>query len=186
MDVISLLLIALALAMDAMAVSITSGVVVARPSGRQILMQAVFFGGFQFIMPVIGWLLVGSFSQYVKAVDHWIAFGLLAFIGIRMIIGAVKGEDGAPKSDPFALKTLVLMAIATSIDALAVGASFAVTDVDIWLCSTVIGAVAFMLSIVGVLIGRRVGAMFQKRAEIIGGAILIAIGIKILVEHLIG
>ena len=187
MDALSLILIALALSMDAMAVSITSGIVSGRPGPLPILKQAAFFGGFQFLMPVIGYYLVSTVSSYIEKVSPFIAFGLLAFIGIRMIAGACK--NGGPceneKSDPFATKDLLLMAVATSIDALAVGASFALSNVRVWVASPIIGVTTFLLSILGVFIGNRVGRLFQKRAEIFGGAILVGIGLKILLESLL-
>ena len=186
MTVIELILIAIALSMDAFAVAVTSGIVADKPSVREVLRLGLFFGGFQCLMPIIGWFLVSRISGYIEKVDHWIAFALLAFIGIRMIIGAFKKQDDdAPPSDPFAYKTLFLMGVATSIDALAVGASFALTDVNIWISSAVIGVITFGLSILGVYIGKKVGELFQKRAELIGGIILVAIGVKILIEHLV-
>ena len=186
MSIIELILIAIALSMDAFAVAVTSGIVAEKHTARQVVRLGLFFGGFQFLMPVIGWFLVSRVSGYIEAVDHWIAFGLLAFIGVRMIIGAVKHkDDDAPPRDPFSYKTLLIMAIATSIDALAVGASFALTEVNIWTSCAVIGVITFGLSVLGVFIGKKVGQLFQKRAEIVGGAILVAIGVKILIEHLI-
>ncbi|MEG1548583.1 MAG: manganese efflux pump MntP family protein [Clostridia bacterium] len=186
MDIISLLLIAIALSMDAMAVAVTSGILVNNPRKRDVIKLAAFFGVFQFIMPVIGWMLVKTVSGYVESVDHWIAFALLSFIGIRMIIGALNSKNDIEKAsaNPFLTKTLLLMAIATSIDALAVGASLGFADINIWFCGILIGVVTFFLSALGVYIGKKMGKLFKKHAELIGGVILIGIGLKILIEHL--
>ena len=138
-------------------------------------------------MPLAGWLLGSSVSGYIEAVDHWVAFGLLALIGGRMAWGAIRGggdEEEAPAD--LSAKRLCLLAIATSIDALAVGVSMAFMKVDVLFSAIIIGIVAFVLSVVGGLAGRRLGSLFQQRAELVGGLVLIGIGIKILVEHTLG
>lgn len=183
------ILIALALAMDCFAVSTVCGVLVRRPEGKTMLPIAFFFGLFQALMPVIGWAATSRFSHYLEAVDHWIAFGMLAFIGVRMIIDAFKAEEDK-SMNPRSLKTQLLLAIATSIDALAIGISYACTGYDTLASITVpviiIGAVSFLMSILGFTIGARFGdAVVKKiRPELLGGVILIGIGIKILIEHL--
>ncbi len=185
MDLISLLLIAVALSMDAFAVAVSSGIVSDSPGWKNINKLAFFFGFFQFLMPVIGWLLGRTISGYIERFDHWVAFGLLAFIGVRMVIESVKQSDeDASVSNPFETKNLFLMAIATSIDALAVGISFALTNVNIWTSSLTIGIITYLLSALGVLIGKKVGSFFKKSAGIVAGVILIGIGVKILVEHM--
>ncbi len=191
MDFLELILIAVALSMDAFAVAVTSGIICIKPGFNKTIRLAFFFGFFQFLMPVIGYLLGRSVSGLIENVDHWIAFALLSFIGARMIIETVRenkeGENGSASSsgkDPFSYKTLFIMAIATSIDALAVGITFALTDENIWLSSCTIGIITFALSALGVVLGNKVGSLFRKSAGIIGGVILIGIGVKILIEHL--
>ena len=182
--IVDLLLVAVALSMDAFAVAVSSGIVSDSPNWKNIVKLAFFFGFFQFLMPVIGWLLGNGVSTYIEKIDHWVAFGLLAFIGVRMIIEVAKGgDDEKHVSDPFGTKNLFVMAVATSIDALAVGISFALAGVAIW-SSSIIGCVTFTISAIGVLIGKRVGAMFEKSAGILAGIILIGIGVKILIEHM--
>lgn len=183
---ISVFLIAVSLALDAFAVSVSCGISVPRFGPRQAVQVGVWFGAFQFIMPLIGWFLGTSVSAYIQAIDHFVAFGLLALIGGQMIVGAVKKGCGEQPEGPVDLspRRLCLLAIATSIDALAVGVSMAFMQVDILLSAAVIGLVAFALSVVGGLAGRRLGCLFQKRAELLGGIVLVCIGLKILVEHL--
>ena len=184
-DIVSLLLVAVALSMDAFAVAVTSGIVDQHITPQKVTRLALFFGFFQFLMPLLGWALGSAVSEYIAAVDHWLAFLLLSFIGIRMVREACRKEnpDKAPVN-PFTYKNLLYMAVATSIDALAVGISFALTGERILYSCVVIGIVTFSLSVVGVLMGKRVGALFQKRAEVLGGLILVGIGVKILLEHL--
>lgn len=185
---IEVFLIAVSLALDAFAVSVSSGISVKGFGWKHAVKMGLYFGLFQFAMPLIGWFLGSSVSGYIEAVDHWVAFVLLAVIGGRMVWGALHsacGEEGEAPGDLTA-KRLVVLAIATSIDALAVGVSMAFMDVNILVSAAVIGVVAFVLSIVGGLLGKRLGCLFQRRAEMVGGFVLIAIGIKILVEHLGG
>ena len=184
---VEIFLIAVSLALDAFAVSVSSGISIPGFGGRQAVKMGLWFGGFQFAMPLIGWLLGTSVSQYIEAVDHWVAFALLAIIGGRMVWGALRhgaGEEEAPPD--LSARRLCLLAIATSIDALAVGVSMAFMNVPVLLSAVVIGVVAFGLSVVGGLAGRRLGALFQRRAELVGGLVLVGIGVKILVEHTMG
>ena len=184
---VEIFLIAVSLALDAFAVSVSSGIAIPGFGWKQAVKMGLWFGIFQFAMPLAGWLLGSSVSVYLEAVDHWVAFGLLALIGGRMAWGAIRGggdEEEAPAD--LSAKRLCLLAIATSIDALAVGVSMAFMAVPVLASAVVIGVVAFVLSVVGGLAGRRLGGLFQKRAELVGGLVLIAIGVKILIEHLSG
>ncbi len=183
------ILIALALAMDCFAVSAVCGVIVRHPEGKTMLPIALLFGLFQGLMPLIGWALTSRFSHYLQAADHWIAFGLLAFIGGKMIADSFKAEEDR-SMNPRKLRTQLLLAVATSIDALAVGISYACTGYEtlssIAVPVVVIGIVSFLMSILGFTIGAKFGdAVVRKlRPELLGGIILIGIGIKILIEHL--
>ena len=184
---LEIFLIAVSLALDAFAVSVSSGIAIPGFGWKQAVKMGLWFGTFQFAMPLAGWLLGSSVSGYIEAVDHWVAFGLLALIGGRMAWGAVRGggdEEEAPAD--LSAKRLCLLAVATSIDALAVGVSMAFMRVDVLFSAIIIGIVAFVLSVVGGLAGRRLGSLFQQRAELVGGLVLIGIGIKILVEHTLG
>lgn len=183
------ILIALALAMDCFAVSAVCGVLIRRTEGKVMLPIAFFFGLFQALMPVIGWAATTRFSHYLEAVDHWIAFAMLAFIGVKMIADAFKAEEDK-SMNPRSLKTQLLLSVATSIDALAIGISYACTGYDtlaaIAVPVLIIGLVSFLMSLLGFWIGVRFGdAVVKKlRPELLGGVILIGIGIKILIEHL--
>ena len=179
-----LLLLGVGVSMDAFAVSIGKGLTAQRVSWREALKVGLWFGGFQALMPVIGYFLGISFADLVEKIDHWIAFGLLLLIGANMIREALQGGDDKPADTSFAFKTMLLLAIATSIDALALGISFAFLGTNIWRAILVIGLTTFAFSVVGLLIGKKVGNHFHKGAEILGGLILIAIGLKILLEHL--
>ena len=186
MDAITLTGLALALAMDAFAVALGTGAVLSRLTGRHLFRLGFHFGLFQALMPVIGWLAGLTIIQWVEAWDHWIAFSLLAIIGGRMIYEAFSDEEKANDRDPTKGLSLVLLSIATSIDALAVGFSLSVIGVSIWMPALVIGLVAGVLTIAGMLLGGRIGDRWGTRVEIFGGLVLIAIGIKILIEHLPG
>lgn len=175
--------IAVSLALDAFAVSVTLGLT-GGGGLRRALRPAVYFGFFQFAMPIMGWALGRTVADFLSAVSPWISFGLLAFIGGRMIWGALRGGNSVYVGEPTAARLLAL-AVATSIDALAVGVTFAFMEVNILLSCAVIGLVAFALSIVGGLVGGKLGGKFQSRAEIIGGCVLIGIGLKILLENLL-
>lgn len=183
-----ILLIAFGLAMDCLAVSTTSGIIVKKRAWIPMLKMAFFFGLFQGVMPIIGWACASTFSHHIERVDHWIAFGILAFLGIRMIKESFKEQECDNRLDPRKLKVILALAVATSIDALAVGASFAFLDMDtlsqiLW-PALIIGIVSFVVSIVGFFAGchSRLGEKF--RLELLGGIILIIIGGKILIEHL--
>lgn len=176
-------LIAVSLAMDAFAVSISNGVSVGGFGKKDAMKQGLYFGGFQFLMPVLGWVLGSSVKHYIEAVDHWIAFGLLAVIGINMIRESLSGEEEEGAAE-LSVKVLILQAIATSIDALAVGISFAVLRVDILWASAIIGVVAFAFGLMGGVLGKKIGGLLQNKAELAGGVVLLLIGCKILVEHL--
>jgi len=182
---LQLLLIALSLAMDAFAVSVSTGIAVPGFGPRQAARIGAWCGLFQFAMPLIGWFLGSSVKTYIEAVDHWIAFGLLALIGGSMIRQALSGGEEEAVTD-LSARRLFLLALATSIDALAVGVTLAFQDVNILFSAAVIGVVAFLLAMLGGLLGRRLGLLFQRRATLLGGAVLIAIGLKILIEHLSG
>lgn len=183
MTSLELIVIATGVAMDAFAVSICKGMSVRTLHPRYILSASVWFGGFQALMPLIGYFVGVSFADYVTEFDHWIAFVLLAFIGINMIKEAVSG--GEAENDPdFSFKAMFALAVATSIDALAVGVSFAFLKVDIWAAILLIGAVTALFSGAGVAIGNIFGARYKSKAELAGGVILVLIGLKILIEHL--
>ncbi len=188
MGIIELALIAVGLSMDAFAVSVCKGLGMKRLDMGQALVIALFFGGFQALMPLAGWALGSGFQSYIEPVDHWIAFALLAFIGGKMLYDAFHEEDGdepvAGEAARLDLKEILMLAIATSIDALAVGVSFAFLQVDIVPAISLIGVITFALSLVGVAAGHQFGARFEKPATIVGGVVLILIGLKILLEHL--
>ena len=188
MGIFELFLLAVGLSMDAFAVSVCKGLSAGRVTLTHALTAGLWFGGFQGLMPFLGWLLGSSVSQYIEAVDHWVAFGLLAVIGGKMAWESLRrgcGEEGEAPPD-LSAQRLCMLAIATSIDALAVGVSMAFMSVHILASAAVIGVVAFALSVTGGLVGRRLGCLFQRRAELTGGLVLIAIGVKILIEHLSG
>ncbi len=181
----SIFLIAVSLALDAFAVSVSSGIAVPGFGWRQAVKMGCWFGGFQCLMPLLGWSLGSSVSRYIEAVDHWIAFGLLVLIGGKMVLEALRGGGEAGTTD-LSARRLCVLAVATSIDALAVGVSMAMAsmEVDILLSALLIGVVAFVLSVAGGLAGRKLGGLFQRRAALAGGLVLVAIGVKILAEHL--
>lgn len=181
-----LLLLAVGLSMDAFAVSLCKGLATTKSSLRGGLLCGLWFGGFQALMPLIGFYLGSLFSRAIQAFDHWVAFLLLAVIGGNMLKEAFeKADSRRVDSGDFSIKTMFLMAVATSIDALAVGISLAMAgDVNIFLAVALIGAVTFLLSAVGVKVGSVFGCRYEKRAQIAGGVILILLGVKILLEHL--
>lgn len=182
---LQLLLIALSLAMDAFAVSVSTGIAVPGFGPRQAARIGLWCGMFQFFMPLIGWFLGSSVKTYIEAVDHWIAFALLGLIGGNMIREALSSDKEEAVAD-LSVKRLFLLALATSIDALAVGVTLAFQPVNILFSAAVIGVVAFVMAMLGGLLGRRLGDLFQKRATLLGGVVLIGVGLKILVEHLSG
>lgn len=183
---IEIFLIGVGLAMDAFAVSICKGLTMKRVSKKYVLIIALFFGGFQAFMPLLGWGLGKNFKAYITSLDHWIAFVLLAFIGGKMLMDGFQGDDEQENISEFQLdfKELLMLAIATSIDALAVGITFAFLNYPIMECISIIGVTTFVISFIGVYIGHFFGSKYQHKAEIIGGFILIIIGLKILLEHI--
>ena len=186
MPFLTLLAIAVALAMDAFAVALATGICLRQAKAAQTLRMAGAFGLFQALMPIAGWLLGLSVREHIEAYDHWIAFVLLGAIGGKMLWEARGGpeekEEAAPK-DLFGLKVMFVLAVATSIDALAVGLSLAMLGNGIWYASVVIGVVTGCLSLVAIRLGHRLGRTFGTRMEVAGGILLIAIGLKVLVEH---
>jgi putative Mn2+ efflux pump MntP len=184
MNMIMILFIAFGLAMDAFAVSITNGITIKHQRINNALKIGIFFGSFQALMPLIGWLAGLRLRDFISGFDHWVAFGLLSLIGGKMIYESTKiGDDKEIRS--LNLFVLFLLSIATSIDALAVGLSFAFLKISIATPIIVIGIVTFILSFLGVLVGNKLGHFFENKMEILGGLILIGIGIKILIEHLV-
>lgn len=191
MGIFEILLTAIGLSMDALAVSVCKGLSMKKVHVKNAAIIALFFGGFQALMPFLGWILGVRFKSYIEAFDHWIAFILLLFIGGKMILDCLKEEPDTDISkcdcsEKIKIKEMTLMAIATSIDALAVGIAMAVLEksTNILGAITIIGAVTFALCLAGVYIGNKFGNKFEKNAQFAGGVILILIGIKILLEHL--
>ena len=185
MSFLELLLTAVALSMDAFAVSVGKGLSSPNASWREGLICGAYFGGFQALMPLAGYLLVSTFSGYIQRFDHWIAFILLALIGANMIREAFSKEEES-MSGSFSVKTMLLLAIATSIDALATGVTFQLTGTNIWMAISLVGCTTFLFSFLGVKVGSTFGAKYQSKAELIGGVILVLMGVKILLEHLLG
>ena len=191
MDNISYVLLGVGLAMDALAVSVCKGLAMTKVNKRQCLTIALYFGGFQALMPFLGYHIGMTFAKYIMKYDHWIAFLLLFYIGGKMVIEAIREwneEIQVEKKDP-ALdhKEMLMMAIATSIDALAVGVTFSFdSDVNIWMAVFLIGVTTFLISGAGVFIGNIFGAKFEKKAQVFGGGILIFIGVRILIKGLLG
>lgn len=211
MGFIELFLTGVGLSMDAFAVAVCKGLGMRRIHWGQAAVIALFFGGFQALMPLVGWAVGSLFSGYITAIDHWIAFGLLVFIGAKMLWDAFHEDEGecvcgrdcaacprrnttdcsdpeaaakAPDAPPLDYRELVMLAVATSIDALAVGVTFAFLGVNIWLAIALIGATTFALSFIGVVVGNQFGSRFERPATIAGGIVLILLGCKILLEHL--
>lgn len=183
MNLLTIFMIALALSMDAFAVSIAGGVAVKRLRLRHALTMAAWFGGFQALMPLIGWLGGTRLKESLSGLDHWVVFGLLMFLGVKMIWEAFKLEP-IEKMDDLSTRVLFMLALATSLDALAAGISFALLGVSIVLPVIIIGAVTFLTSFAGVWIGEKSAHLFGKKMEVAAGVILIVIGIKVLMSHL--
>ncbi len=184
MDILTMVLIAIGLAMDSLAVSITSGLAMRELKISKALKIAILFGLFQALMPVVGWLAGLSLTDLISSIDHWIAFALLSLIGCKMIYESVRLESREKVIDPTNVYLLLMLSIATSIDALAVGITFAFLEVSIVTPIIIIGVVTFLLSLLGVFVGNKFGHLFEKKIGIAGGLILIGIGIRILIEHL--
>ena len=185
MSFVEVLIIAVSMAMDATAVCLGVGTTAHATALRPRVRLAFHFGIFQFLMPILGWFAGASIAAYIEAFDHWVTFGLLAFVGVRMIRSGLDPDSDCYPDDPTRGWTLVMLSVATSIDALAVGLSLALLRVSIWYPTTVIGVVTFAMSLIGLRLGNRLGEKFGKRMEIVGGAILILIGLRILLLHLI-
>lgn len=183
MNFLEILVIAIGLSMDAFAVSICKGLSVRKIEWKHVALVAMWFGSFQALMPVIGYYLGVGFTEVVSTVDHWIAFVLLSFIGGNMVKESFSKEPVSGNPD-FSFKTMFAMAVATSIDALAVGVSFAFLRANIWISVAVIGVITAVFSSVGIFIGNAFGSRYKSRAEFAGGVILIIMGLKILVQHL--
>ena len=183
MTLFEIMLIAIGLAMDAFAVSICKGLSMKHFNCKMAIIMGLYFGIFQALMPLVGYLLGTTFSELVVSIDHWIAFILLSIIGVKMIKDSFKNEAD-DKNDKIDIKTMLVLAIATSIDALAIGITFAFFEISIIKAISIIGFITFTISFIGVIIGNKFGDKFQGKAEIIGGGILILIGLKILLEHL--
>ena len=184
MSLVELFLLAVGLSMDAFAVSVCKGLSTPRVRVKHMLLCGAYFGGFQALMPLLGYLAGSTVSAVIARYDHWIAFGLLAFIGGRMLWESARGKEEGGQPSLGALRKLLVLSIATSIDALAVGVSLAVLRENIWVNAAWIGCVTFALSALGVLAGRRLGRRMQRCATVAGGLVLIFIGAKILIEHL--
>lgn len=189
MNILEIFVIAVSLAMDALAVATTNGLVLKRVTFKHACIFGLYFGGFQFAMPVIGYFFGSLFSRYIAMVDHWIAFFLLSVIGGKMLWDSFQTDEDEvllyDESKILHPRNMTMLAIATSIDALAVGVSFALTkSSNIWLSSAIIGIVAFVLSFLGVIAGKQIGSRFRKYAARIGGGVLILIGLRILITDL--
>ena len=185
---VELFLLGVGLSMDAFAVSVCKGLGMRKLDKKQALIIGLYFGGFQALMPLIGWLLGSQFQQYIPSIDHWIAFILLGFIGGKMMVEAVREwneEETVEVMDaPIDHKNMFVLAVATSIDALAVGITFAFLNTPIIEAITIIGITTMVLSIIGVIVGNFFGSRYKSKAEFIGGLILVLLGLKILLEHL--
>jgi manganese efflux pump family protein len=176
--------LALALAMDAFAVALSAGAYLVKADGHQTFRLSFHFGLFQFLMPILGWIAGAQFVSYISSIDHWIAFGLLAFIGGRMVRSSLRESEAAIKSDVTKGWSLVTLSVATSIDAFAVGLSLAVLERGIVMPSIVIGIVAAAMTLIGIRLGERLSSRFGRRMELLGGIVLIVIGIRVVLEHL--
>lgn len=184
---IELFLMGIGLSMDAFAVSVCKGLGMVKVNKKQTVTIGLFFGGFQALMPFIGWVLGRQFEHYFKSIDHWVAFVLLGFIGGKMMVESLKKEeDGVVKKEdvPLNIKEMFVLAVATSIDALAVGITFAFLGTPIVEAISIIGCTTFVISVGGVYIGNFFGSKYKNRAEFVGGLILVLLGLKILLEHL--
>ena len=185
MSFISILLIALALSMDAFSVAMAIGAAGSKLNSYAVLRLATAFGIFQFVMPILGWLLGKTVVSYISDYDHWIAFGLLLIVGLRMIKEYFDKDEKERTKDPTKGWSLLILSIATSIDALAVGVSFAFFDVNIYYTSAVIGVVCFIITALGMIFGKALSRILGRKAVLLGGIVLIGIGIKIVVEHMV-
>lgn len=185
MDWLTIFGLAVALAMDAFAVALGVGISIFPLTGRHLFRLGFHFGLFQAMMPIFGWLAGMTIQKWIFAYDHWVAFTLLSFVGGKMLYEAFQTDEKIDEKDPTRGLTLVILSLATSIDALAVGLSLAMLNISVWTPALVIGLVAGILTVVGLLLGRRCGVAWGRRVEIFGGLVLCAIGIKILFQHLL-
>ena len=185
MGLLELFLIAVGLSMDAFAVSLCKGLSTQELRPKHYLTIGLWFGGFQALMPTIGYILGSTFESYITAFDHWAVFILLTIIGANMIRESLSDEEEASDAS-FGFKTMLPLAVATSIDALATGVTFVMTETNIWLAIAITGVTTFLFSAVGLKIGNIFGSKYKSKAELIGGIILVLMGIKILIEHLTG
>ena len=183
MPTYEIFLMALSMAMDALAVCLVAGSLRQASGLRPAFRLSFHFGLFQFIMPVLGWFVGRTLEPFIRDYDHWIALGLLAFVGIRMIYAALRGDEAQPP-DPSRGWTLVMLSLAVSIDALAVGLSLGLLGISVWYPALIIGLVTSVLSLVGLRLGETLGSKLGKPVEIIGGLVLIAIGVRIVITHL--
>lgn len=183
MGILELILLSMGLGMDAFAVSICKGISMKKMDWKKAIIIGLYFGGFQALMPVIGYLLGHSFESLITNIDHWVAFILLGVIGVKMIKDSFKDES-ENCNDNVSFKTMFVLAVATSIDALAVGITFAFLNVNLMLAISLIGGITFGLALIGTKIGNRFGDTYERKAEVVGGCILILLGLKILLEHL--
>ncbi len=183
MDFFTLILISIGLSFDTFAVSVSTGLVISNIKFWQATRVAFILMIFQSLMPFIGWFTGKQIQQIISNYDHWIAFALLALLGLKMINESFKREKGKSFTDPLKFSVIVWMAVATSIDALIVGVSFALINLNIYMAMFIIGFITFLVSMLGMLFGKKLGARFGKRMEIVGGIILVSIGIKILIDH---
>ena len=187
MGFVELLFLAVGLSMDAFAVSVCKGLAIRKISWKEMTIVGLWFGGFQALMPAVGYFLGSTFERYITSFDHWVAFGLLVLIGGNMIREALSPEEeetSCAVANKLDHRKLFMMAVATSIDALAIGVTFAFLEVSIVPAISIIGCTTFCLSLVGVVVGNFFGARYKKRAELTGGIILVLLGVKILLEHL--
>lgn len=184
MSVLEIALIGIGLAMDAFAVSICKGLAMKKMSYQKAIIIALFFGGFQALMPALGYVLGTAFASKIAAIDHWIAFILLGLIGINMIKEALSKDDDECLDDALRLGDLIMLSIATSVDALAVGITFAFFNVSIVLSTSIIGIITFVICVIGVKVGNVFGEKYKSRAELTGGILLVIMGCKILLDHL--
>lgn len=184
MEIGELIVLSLGLGMDAFAVSICKGLSMKKMNWKKALIIGLYFGGFQAIMPVLGYSLSKGFENFVTSIDHWIAFILLSIIGGKMVKDAFSPENSENCNEDVGFKTMIVLAIATSIDALAVGITFAFLNVNLILAIALIGSITFFLSVIGTKVGNVFGDRYENKAELLGGVILIFLGIKILLEHL--
>lgn len=182
-DFITYLLIGIGLSFDSFAVSVSCGLMRQEIKFKQATVVAFSLAFFQAVFPVIGWMIGSSLKDVISSLDHWIAFLLLAFVGIKMMIEGIKPDGSLQKFDPYKIMVVLGLSIATSIDALVVGLSFGLVDLQIWLAVLIIGAVTFIASMLGMLFGKNIPAKRSRQSLILGGIILTAIGIKILLEH---